>query len=736
MTVSIDEDSVTTNLVIVLDTSGSMIFEQYGGVITVDGEETTKLALEQNAAKELIEEYSKFGPVNVKIVQFDADSSSSVWINDDIEAAKTYIDNIDTNGGSTNYESALDETMDTYGTAPVSDQSLFYFMSDGDPTAGDADNNIAQWKTFAEDTANFDDVFTIAMGTNVDVNGNDRGSLADISNVGDVDTTGHITVEVNDFSTLSQDLIATINTTVTVSTTSGNNTLDFDFGADGAADGGAIDNMDGSKIDDGKLAFTWGTPTLTDSSNNTVSNISWSVSANGLTLLGVESGTNNVIVEVVANLNTKTYDVTQIAYDLDISTLNIPFTVTDGDGDSVSSNVNITVDNQVDTAPTLSVEARVTNVISIDDTNVESVNNGYKVSAFNPDGSESTISKVSGTSHDGFGVTGSSSGAETEIGYDSSIGSEVLKVEFENEISSITVDFAWKHSNDNNQGINPGETALIRFFNNGVQVGDDVIQYDPNHTDTVDEGYLLTASNNEAFDEVQFLAHGEGDDYLIHNLEYTEAVTSDSEIRTQDDTTFDFSITTNATGSVIVSGLLEGMTISDKLNPSNTFTADSTTTQVDVKDWNLENIEITVPSGISANDYDLNVVASNGTATSETSFTFAITNDYVTSNGTLEIDSNEDIDLGNIITNNVNKVDLSGNGIQNLDIDLSDVVDLTNENNELYINGDDEDKVDLDIVQWDNTGKEEVDGVDYNVYKGIGANSTVKLLIEDDVDII
>ncbi len=78
----------------------------------------------------------------------------------------------------------------------------------------------------------------------------------------------------------------------------------------------------------------WGTATGTDSSGAALT-LTWEVSADGKTLIG-KDGTD-VVIKIEADLNTKTYDITEISPTLDIATLDIPFTVTDADGDSTSS---------------------------------------------------------------------------------------------------------------------------------------------------------------------------------------------------------------------------------------------------------------------------------------------------------------------------------------------------------------------------------------------------------------
>ena len=84
-----------------------------------------------------------------------------------------------------------------------------------------------------------------------------------------------------------------------------------------------------------------------------------------------------------------------------------------------------------------------------------------------------------------------------------------------------------------------------------------------------------------------------------------------------------------------------------------------------------------------------------------------------------------------------NTVDITNNKATALHIDFDDILDITDENNELKILGDEDgnpDKVILDSsAQWTANGQETVDDITYNVYKGTGSTSVVKLLIEDDI---
>ena len=82
-------------------------------------------------------------------------------------------------------------------------------------------------------------------------------------------------------------------------------------------------------------------------------------------------------------------------------------------------------------------------------------------------------------------------------------------------------------------------------------------------------------------------------------------------------------------------------------------------------------------------------------------------------------------------TENFDQEVLIGN---NESVDLDEV--LVPENEELIISGENKEIIELDTPNdWSSSGKEQVDGSTYNVYKGTGDNSTVKLFIEDDIEI-
>ncbi|UTJ07929.1 tandem-95 repeat protein [Arcobacter roscoffensis] len=340
----IDADSqykeTDTNLVIAIDNSGSM-----GSGLG------SKMQLAIQAAIKLIEKYENMGDVNVKIVSFNTDASASQWYTSSTDA-KNALSAL-TSGGYTNYEDTLRDTMDTYDTSsdpkPSSDQEIFYMLSDGNATAGDANGSdnisglIPEWKAFAE--ANFDDVYSIGIGTNVDLDGNYRGSLDQIADVAN----GHDTFVVRNVNDLTDEMLATIvNINGVLVINSGGNKLDFSFGADGPAD------ENGPKLDGGKLSFTWGDGDLSDGTGVIVNNndgtgpdLEWLVYNNGKVLLGKDANTGEILVKLEANNvnnDNPTYEVTQFVPNTGIDKLEVPFHVVDGDGDGATGCLNIDID--------------------------------------------------------------------------------------------------------------------------------------------------------------------------------------------------------------------------------------------------------------------------------------------------------------------------------------------------------------------------------------------------------
>jgi len=197
----------------------------------------------------------------------------------------------------------------------------------------------------------------------------------------------------------------------------------------------------------------------------------------------------------------------------DFSGDNLPinFTVSDG---TVTTNGTATIDvTAVADAPTINLE--MTQDTYIDITNVHDNFLGTTISAYDPKGNSAELTVIQGTDHDGIGVAGNASGANAELGYDDTYGSETIVLDLDNYAYVVDVAFAWQNS---------GETVVVEFKKDGEVVGTRTIT---GGSDGVDAITSLTADNGEIFDQVVFSAKGNDDDYLIHSIKIDQVATDD-----------------------------------------------------------------------------------------------------------------------------------------------------------------------------------------------------------------
>ncbi|MEE9905922.1 MAG: VWA domain-containing protein, partial [Chlorobium sp.] len=160
---------IDTNLLIILDTSGSM-----GSNPGVSGY-TTRMALSVDAAIALIDKYDALGEVKVRIVDFDSTGTikgGTTW-QTSTDAKNTLDGMIDAHtdaGQLTNYDVALLTAMDAYNDsgALTDAQSVSYFISDGSPTTN---TNWDPYSTYG--TPGYDTTWP-NWGTNNGINNNER----------------------------------------------------------------------------------------------------------------------------------------------------------------------------------------------------------------------------------------------------------------------------------------------------------------------------------------------------------------------------------------------------------------------------------------------------------------------------------------------------------------------------------------------------------------------------------
>ena len=356
--ISIDLNPYPVNLVFTLDISGSMGND-------VDGTNQDRLEIAIDAINNLVSEYENLGHnVNVQINTFSTNASgNTAWMNS--TELSGFLDNLN-HDGWTNYEDALATTQESYENSIVPEGTTYaYFLSDGNPTVeindGSDDNTGVRkdgsiyskdgeyidkereiaWNKFISDN-NIEEVYAVGIGTSVSTEYLSQVS----SNVIEVDNPA--------------DLSSTLKETVVYETGS----LDFCFGADGAADGSGV------KEDGGKLPFTWEVPTATSSAGQAVA-LTWAISANGQTLVGTDSS-GNVAVRIEAKdiySDNPTYVITKLDSNSGIENLSVPYTITDGDGDSVTAQLSVDVEVPNDPVPSSESESQDLEVC-LSDTNL------------------------------------------------------------------------------------------------------------------------------------------------------------------------------------------------------------------------------------------------------------------------------------------------------------------------------------------------------------------------------
>ncbi|XPV69498.1 MAG: beta strand repeat-containing protein [Halarcobacter sp.] len=157
----------TTNLILILDASGSMGYD----FAQNSGSSNERLNAMKSSAEAMINGYSDLGNVNVMVTYFSGSNivtftgsgsitntqnsfdlaTNNVWL--DSSTAVSKIDTISANN-NTYYSEAMDRTSEAFtrtyanGDTPDADFTYVYFMSDGDPTGGHEPTNSTKWDDF------------------------------------------------------------------------------------------------------------------------------------------------------------------------------------------------------------------------------------------------------------------------------------------------------------------------------------------------------------------------------------------------------------------------------------------------------------------------------------------------------------------------------------------------------------------------------------------------------------
>ena len=313
---------VDTNLMLILDTSGSM---QGAGIQAL-----------QNSALELLDQYEAMGAVKVRIVDFSTDASpvGTAWST--VADAKLAVLALTANN-STNFDAALITAMDAFASAGklAAAQNVSYFISDGNPTANQdwasipgtlTTNGIQPTEQTAwQDFLNTNEIrsYALGMGSGISVI-----NLEPIAYNG-VGSGSEIAAQVvTDISQLASTLVATL----TAAPMTGNLLTDPTPDATFGADGGWVQSITVNSV-------TYSYNHLTDVSGVTggTSAGSFDTTTNEWTVTTAK-GTITIDMDTGGYLYTPPDNITGGVTDT------IAFVLRDGDGDTAAANLLINID--------------------------------------------------------------------------------------------------------------------------------------------------------------------------------------------------------------------------------------------------------------------------------------------------------------------------------------------------------------------------------------------------------
>ncbi|WP_368643300.1 retention module-containing protein [Castellaniella ginsengisoli] len=203
-------DAYSTNIMLILDRSGSMDWDS-----SVPGK--TRLQAMKEAVDQLLTTYGdQSEDVRVMVVGFGSDASSSGWLS--LAEAQTVVSNLSTSG-NTDYDAALRVAQDDWdggGLSGANVQNVAYFFSDGEPNETDGTGSVGidaveqgAWEAFL--ASNQINAFAIGLG--------DSSSLSSLQPIGydpnaDAHPADQNTVRVTDYSQLTSTVLGLVQTPV------------------------------------------------------------------------------------------------------------------------------------------------------------------------------------------------------------------------------------------------------------------------------------------------------------------------------------------------------------------------------------------------------------------------------------------------------------------------------------------------------------------------------------------
>ena len=127
----------------------------------------TRLQVAKDSLQTLFNEVDSLGNVNIQIIAFSTTTSTSSWFVDDIYSAMDFVNGLSANGG-TQYDTALNAKI-TSAPPPAADQSLIYFVSDGEPNTGRGVDDTVTYMNSAGTTLNGQSAWEAYVQENADI---------------------------------------------------------------------------------------------------------------------------------------------------------------------------------------------------------------------------------------------------------------------------------------------------------------------------------------------------------------------------------------------------------------------------------------------------------------------------------------------------------------------------------------------------------------------------------------
>ncbi|NAW32842.1 DUF5801 repeats-in-toxin domain-containing protein, partial [Halomonas alimentaria] len=378
--VELEVGDVATDLVLTLDVSGSMDED-------VGGTGKTRFEIAKESLISTIESYQQMGDTNVNLTLFGSNAINVGWKSasdavDYIESLELhwrdygYNDGVYASGsdvgvyvGGTDYKDAIDETEGVDFAGRDVDQTVGYFLSDGEPNenewAVNSDNGqtIQDWKNFID--ANVDELHVIGIGSDVSDEYLEHVQVQE----------GKDPLIVTDESQLEQTLTNTAQVSVS---------------------GDVSDNVSGG---DGAISFdsitAYGTTYTVDGSNGTTAFPSDGIPLDGQGTLMFDFSTGEY-----------TYSAGATEFEEGLTQKQFSVTASDEDGDSTSFDVNIDV-----TAPDMAAsEPQLEGELVMPPT----VTTTSETETFNEDGSVFLRGGGSNSSH-AYNLDGTATGFSLEV---------------------------------------------------------------------------------------------------------------------------------------------------------------------------------------------------------------------------------------------------------------------------------------------------------------------------------